>query len=58
MGLDVVWPTPDALDRLVAKSSGIFIYATTVIRFVDDEYCHPNDQLESVLALDRRRLPR
>ncbi|KAJ7098975.1 hypothetical protein C8R44DRAFT_566451, partial [Mycena epipterygia] len=27
------WPTSDALDQVVRKSSGIFIYATTVIRF-------------------------
>ncbi|KAJ7144278.1 hypothetical protein C8R44DRAFT_759693 [Mycena epipterygia] len=46
------WPAPDALDHLVRKSSGIFIYATTVIRFVDDEYSHPADRLASVLSLD------
>ncbi|KAJ6601967.1 hypothetical protein DFH09DRAFT_884271, partial [Mycena vulgaris] len=28
------WPSPEALEHLVQKSSGIFIYATTVIRFV------------------------
>jgi hypothetical protein len=37
---------------LVAKSSGIFIYAITVIRFIDDEYSHPVDRLTSVLNLD------
>ncbi|KAJ7116988.1 hypothetical protein C8R44DRAFT_983315 [Mycena epipterygia] len=46
------WPTPDALNHLVNKSSGIFIYATTVIRFVSDEYSHPGDRLASVLILD------
>ncbi|KAJ7289454.1 hypothetical protein C8J57DRAFT_1459451 [Mycena rebaudengoi] len=46
------WPPQDALDYLVEQSSGIFIYAKTVIRFVDDEYLHPNDRLESVLRLD------
>ncbi|KAJ6601970.1 hypothetical protein DFH09DRAFT_1481189, partial [Mycena vulgaris] len=46
------WPSPDALEHLVQKSSGIFIYATTVIRFVSDEYSHPEDQLDRVLSLD------
>jgi hypothetical protein len=46
------WPPQHALDHLVNKSSGIFIYASTVIRFVDDEYFHPKERLESVLRLD------
>jgi hypothetical protein len=46
------WPSADALNHLVEKSSGIFVYATTVVRFVDDEYSHPGDRLESVLRLD------
>ncbi|KAJ7117025.1 hypothetical protein C8R44DRAFT_925889 [Mycena epipterygia] len=50
--LGASWPTADALDHLVKKSSGIFIYATTVIRFVGDEYSHPEDQMASVLRLD------
>jgi hypothetical protein len=36
----------------VKKSSGMFIYAVTVIRFIDDEYFHPQDRLELVLRLD------
>ncbi|KAJ7835992.1 hypothetical protein B0H13DRAFT_192383 [Mycena leptocephala] len=53
-GLDLgpVWPPTDALDHLVRKSSGVFIYAATVIRFVEEPYSHPTDQLESVLRLD------
>ncbi|KAJ7722069.1 hypothetical protein DFH07DRAFT_1007248 [Mycena maculata] len=50
--LGAVWPPAEALDHLVTKSSGIFIYAATVIRFVDDQYSHPTDQLQSVLSLD------
>ncbi|KAJ6529853.1 hypothetical protein B0H19DRAFT_530292 [Mycena capillaripes] len=50
--LGVRWPGPDTLEHLVAKSSGIFIYAATVIRFIDDEYFHPQDRLELVLRLD------
>ncbi|KAJ7744727.1 hypothetical protein DFH07DRAFT_924893 [Mycena maculata] len=52
--LGAVWPPAEALDHLVTKSSGIFIYAATVIRFMDDQYSHPTDQLQSVLSLDPR----
>ncbi|KAJ7478153.1 hypothetical protein FB451DRAFT_1032598 [Mycena latifolia] len=48
------WPAPEAIEHLVKKSSGVFIYATTIIRFIDDEYCHPADHLASVLSLDSR----
>ncbi|KAJ7469385.1 hypothetical protein B0H11DRAFT_2238445 [Mycena galericulata] len=53
-GIDLgpVWPPVGALDHLVRKSSGIFIYAATVIRYVEDEYSHPADRLQSVLSLD------
>ncbi|KAJ7450123.1 hypothetical protein FB451DRAFT_1146416 [Mycena latifolia] len=39
-GIDLgpVWPSPEAIKHLVNKSSGVFIYATTVIRFIEDEY--------------------
>ncbi|KAJ7106298.1 hypothetical protein C8R44DRAFT_886172 [Mycena epipterygia] len=46
------WPTPSTLDELVQKSSGIFIYAATIIRFVSNEYSHPEDRLAAVLRLD------
>ncbi|KAJ7020953.1 hypothetical protein C8F04DRAFT_1142148 [Mycena alexandri] len=50
--LGQVWPTPDVLEDLVKKSSAIFIYAATVIRFVGDQYQDPQEQLQSVLDLD------
>ncbi|KAJ7660309.1 hypothetical protein DFH06DRAFT_393389 [Mycena polygramma] len=46
------WPGEDAINHLVYKSSGTFIYVTTVVRYVDDEYSHPTERLNSVLALD------
>ncbi|KAJ6557605.1 hypothetical protein B0H19DRAFT_118944 [Mycena capillaripes] len=46
------WPGDDSIDHLVGKSSGTFIYAATVMRYVDDEYSHPAERLESVLGLD------
>ncbi|KAJ7915203.1 hypothetical protein B0H13DRAFT_2456825, partial [Mycena leptocephala] len=50
--LGAPWHPAGALDYLVQKSSGIFIYAATVIKFIDDEYFHPDDRLASVLQLD------
>ncbi|KAJ7256987.1 hypothetical protein C8J57DRAFT_1517034 [Mycena rebaudengoi] len=46
------WPVSDTVKQLVQKSSGIVIYASTVVRFLDDEYAHPANRLASVMALD------
>ncbi|KAJ7445865.1 hypothetical protein FB451DRAFT_1343593 [Mycena latifolia] len=50
--LDKSWPGSVAIEHLVEKSSGTFIYASTVVRYVDDEYSHPAERLDSVLRLD------
>ncbi|KAJ7438682.1 hypothetical protein B0H11DRAFT_1752630, partial [Mycena galericulata] len=50
--IDDGWPGEYHINHLVKKSSGTFIYAATVIRYVDDEYSHPEERLESVLKLD------
>ena len=44
-------PLPSAADtdHLVYKSSGQFIYASTVIKFVDDDDCNPREQLDIIL---------
>ncbi|KAJ7450137.1 hypothetical protein FB451DRAFT_1101950, partial [Mycena latifolia] len=52
INLGPMWPTPEKIEHLVNKSSGVFIYATTVIRFIEDEYSHPADRLTLVLSLD------
>ncbi|KAJ7124613.1 hypothetical protein C8R43DRAFT_1147313, partial [Mycena crocata] len=49
--LDVLWPG-DAIEQLVQKSSGTFIYASTVVRYIDDGYSHPAERLESLLAFN------
>ncbi|KAJ7143007.1 hypothetical protein C8R44DRAFT_196327 [Mycena epipterygia] len=46
------WPSEDVIEHLVEKSSGTFIYASTVLRYVDDEYSHPAERLDAVLRLD------
>lgn len=45
------WPSPQNLDQLVTKASGQFIYASTVLKFVDDPYHNPVDQLNTILGL-------
>ncbi|KAJ6458978.1 hypothetical protein C8R45DRAFT_1221465 [Mycena sanguinolenta] len=44
------WPSPDVLEELVQKSSGYFIYASTLIKFVGDENYRPTERL--AVALD------
>ncbi|KAK7013055.1 hypothetical protein R3P38DRAFT_3207680 [Favolaschia claudopus] len=43
------WPGYRVIDHLVLQSSGHFIYASTVIRFVDDPDAWPVKQLESIM---------
>ncbi|KAJ7280885.1 hypothetical protein C8J57DRAFT_1174469 [Mycena rebaudengoi] len=40
------WPSKRVIDQLVHKSSGYFIYATTIIKFVDDRNFRPTERLE------------
>jgi hypothetical protein len=42
------WPSPEVIKYLVDKSSGYFIYASTVIKFVDDRNFRPTEQLEAL----------
>ncbi|KAJ6465460.1 hypothetical protein C8R45DRAFT_1219774 [Mycena sanguinolenta] len=42
------WPMPDVLEELVEKSSGHFIYASTIIKFIDDKNYRPTQRLAVV----------
>jgi hypothetical protein len=44
------WPSPDVIERLVEKSSGYFIYASTVIKFIDDKDYRPTRRLAALEA--------
>ncbi|KAE9391294.1 hypothetical protein BT96DRAFT_311649 [Gymnopus androsaceus JB14] len=46
------WPLPDVLDELVEKSSGYFIYASTIIKFIDDRNYRPTERLAIVTDQD------
>ncbi|KAJ7744858.1 hypothetical protein B0H16DRAFT_984576 [Mycena metata] len=45
------WPSPEIIEGLVENSSGYFIYAATVIRFIDDKNFRLTDRLETVLGI-------
>ncbi|KAM6490153.1 hypothetical protein JOM56_014345 [Amanita muscaria] len=49
--LDPTWPGEEVIQKFVYKSSGQFIYASTLIRFIDDEYNCATTQLDIVLGL-------
>jgi hypothetical protein len=53
------WPFPDVLKQLVKKSSGQFIYASTMINYISSIRHKPNDRLEIVLGIrpPQRDLP-
>jgi hypothetical protein len=43
------WPPPDILAILVDKSSGYFIYASMIIKFIDCKDFRPSDCLETIV---------
>ncbi|KAJ7859093.1 hypothetical protein B0H14DRAFT_2577460 [Mycena olivaceomarginata] len=40
------WPSQEIVEDLVWKSSGYFIYASTVVKFVDDKNFRPTERLK------------
>jgi len=45
------WPSEDILKLLVKRSGGYFIYASTVVKFVDEENFRPIERLNQVLGV-------
>ncbi|KAF9553077.1 hypothetical protein CPC08DRAFT_246480 [Agrocybe pediades] len=45
------WPTPEMVDTLVDKSSGQFIYAATVIKYVKSSSHRPDERLNAIFQL-------
>ncbi|OBZ75606.1 Vegetative incompatibility protein HET-E-1 [Grifola frondosa] len=45
------WPSPEAIEVLTERSAGLFIYAATAVRFIEDlRYSNPPGQLRRLLA--------
>ncbi|KAF5327404.1 hypothetical protein D9619_003951 [Psilocybe cf. subviscida] len=42
------WPKPSAVDAIVAKSSGQFIYAATVMQYVSSPWFDPAESLDNI----------
>jgi hypothetical protein len=45
------WPSPIVIQHLVDKSSGYFLYASTVIKFIDDKNFCPTERLEIIMGI-------
>lgn len=45
------WPSPAAVQEIVDKSSGQFIYASAVLKFISSPRQHPAQQLDMILGL-------
>ena len=45
------WPNPSDIDVLCRKAAGLFIYASTVVKFVAFRYQTPAQQLERIISL-------
>ncbi|KAJ7876674.1 hypothetical protein B0H14DRAFT_2436921, partial [Mycena olivaceomarginata] len=45
------WPSWETLRNLVEKSSGYFVYASTVIKFIDNKYSRPTEGLKAIESL-------
>ena len=52
--LPPTWPEQSDLDRLVHKSSGLFIYATMIIKYINSPFHRPTDRLLDVINGDSR----
>jgi hypothetical protein len=46
-----VWPTDDDINELVRRSSGQFIYASTVQKYIQEDHANPILRLKSILDL-------
>ena len=44
------WPCDSELAALTKKSSGLFIFASTLVRFIESEYHEPKNRLQLVLS--------
>ncbi|KAF8129134.1 hypothetical protein K438DRAFT_879025 [Mycena galopus ATCC 62051] len=49
------WPTREITDNLIQKSSGYFIYASTVIKFIDDKDFRPTERLQVIIGIREPR---
>jgi type III secretion system FlhB-like substrate exporter len=51
--LPEIWPPEGTVDALVKKSSGQFIYASTVMKFIESHHHRPSDRLKIILGVSK-----
>jgi hypothetical protein len=51
MNVDVPWPSLQDLDIMVHKCSGLFIYASTIVKFIESRLHVPRDRLKIVTSM-------
>ncbi|KAF8653691.1 hypothetical protein AX16_003841 [Volvariella volvacea WC 439] len=51
-----IWPSHDTVDFITSKADGQFIYAATLLKFVDDEDTNPHDRLCAYISQDPEAL--
>ena len=56
--LPSTWPDQKAISKLVENSSGHFIYASTVVRYLKSHQNDPRDRLDVILGLKRHETDR
>src|SRR6202011_3530683 len=47
--VELPWPSGNAIDAVVRQASGLFVCASTVVKFVDNRYGRPDKQLEHIM---------
>ncbi|ESK86530.1 nwd2 [Moniliophthora roreri MCA 2997] len=45
------WPNKDAIDQLVDRADGQFIFAVTVVKYIDTRDERPQDRLDTILRI-------
>ncbi|KAK7042815.1 NACHT domain-containing protein [Favolaschia claudopus] len=48
----MLWPGHDVVEQFVQKSSGHFVYASTIIKFIDDQNWNPEGRLKLILGIE------
>ncbi|KAJ7436898.1 hypothetical protein B0H11DRAFT_1885693 [Mycena galericulata] len=48
--ISMPWPSAEVIENVVDKSSGYFIYASTVVKFIDDRNFRPSERLKVVMG--------
>ena len=51
LDLPDAWPCDDDLTTLTKKSSGLFIFASTLVRFIESEHHEPKERLRLITTL-------